>query len=222
MKVKRSLSRRSLELDFFWPHHHSDDGPLGHRRGLRKAPQRRLDAVPPGTPGEKVSVPNKFCNKARRRLAIESFWGIYLLQTPGMEHRDAIGQLKRLFLVVSDEDRVQLSLCNKILSSARILGRRSASKFEKGSSNKSTRGLAASARASATRCCSRLRRAHEDKRSSNPASPTNCKSSRTRLRLDKLRLTFIFASQWLAKAYSPDEVWPKETFCATVRWGKSA
>jgi hypothetical protein len=29
----------------------------------------------------------------------------------------------------------------------------------------------------------------------------------TRLRLDKLRLTFIFASQWLAKAYSPDEVW---------------
>jgi hypothetical protein len=83
-------------------------------------------------------------------------WPISLALLVGhalMHHHDAVGDRQRLFLVVGDEDRGDAQPRWIARISSRSDTRILASSADSGSSSSSTRGLGASARASATRCC---------------------------------------------------------------------
>jgi hypothetical protein len=48
-------------------------------------------------------LPEEFMHERRRRFALQPFRRIHLLDPPGPHHRDSIGYLHRLCLIVRDE-----------------------------------------------------------------------------------------------------------------------
>ena len=70
-----------------------------------------------------------------------------------VQHADLVGEGEGFLLVVGHEDRRRVGGRRIFSTSSRICARRSASRFENGSSRSNSAGSGASARASATRCC---------------------------------------------------------------------